>query len=626
MSQIFLRELKIMRLLLGSHEYMTIGSIAGQVSVTGRTVQNDIERLRCRVLELGLDSVFRFDLRRGRGVKVTLASGVGEAELNEALAKLDSRQGMTELGRETEVPEILARRIRYLEMLLNSRSELTIGFLADQGYVSKTVATRDLEWMDNWLSPFNLHIEKKQNRGILIRGQEWDKRNALVELLALSGLHKGEPEDKANIEIVNQILKDAETVFDIAIPNEYYLPLLIHLLICVSRIVKGDQVDVNDELSGQYSKVHMEIADEVAARLEKAYHTVLPRAERDYICIHLMGAEVYRANDIQSIQAVLSSIPPQASLLAKKLVKFVGLTIPHQFSKDKTLLLGLMLHLKTAIHRLKGNYSARMNAADHREVARTRGEYPEVYRAVFAAGAFYEGTCDVSVTEDELSDITLHFAMAIARRQDHMRAVFVSNSGQLSIHASCRRLVRQIPLLNIVDICKPPQLSLKLETEYDFVITQVPLTGVSKPIFLLSNEPDGEELEQIRTHMGIPAKASADSRRIAATTHEIFPKNSADMIHKINALLAQDNGKLPDKTSSLLSQPGKSLLMNGALWVRQDIETDGVPRAWVFLVNTPVEMEGQNLRRVVLTQLPDHDVNEYAKLVREAWDTLLLWK
>lgn len=152
------RESEILHILLNSSDYLTIEKIASRLGVSRRTIQNDIDRLTQRIGELGLQSRIAVEKKSGSGIRIRSNGNCTDLlGLNgKTPLRLDSDQWSQD------------RRIEILNMLLNSDTELTTQFLADQFYTSKGVIAKDLSWIEGWLSNYSLEIDKTRHKGCLL--------------------------------------------------------------------------------------------------------------------------------------------------------------------------------------------------------------------------------------------------------------------------------------------------------------------------------------------------------------------------------------------------------------------------------------------------------------------------
>ena len=275
-----------------------------------------------------------------------------------------------------------------LKDLIFSNDELTIQFFADQFYISRTVILKDLEWVSQWLSEFNLQLFKTQHRGIGIIGDEVSRRNAIAGFFDI--YKTKEP----------LLMKD----FD-SLGEEKYLKLK----------------NIYPKIA-EYGSLERDTAEYIATRIETEYNLEFPESERIYICMHLMSYNTFNYVEKGSSNDSLKNIPKKIELLAICLIEYVDARLGTSFVSDKLLFFGIIFHLKNSIQRLENN-------------VRPKAIHPGVLEGI-SIGRY-------------LSELSQE--------------------------------------LEIVDVCSSFQLVYKAESEYDFIITTVPLKQEHKPIADLSH-------------------------------------------------------------------------------------------------------------------------------------------
>ncbi|HML36368.1 MAG TPA: transcription antiterminator [Bacillota bacterium] len=638
--------MKILYMLLEADDFLTISKIAKHFGLSKRTIQTDLEKLEKLITALDVSDEVQVEKKSGCGIRAYAKSG--NTELIEK--KIKTMYGSVSDQNDDEYEDYeyknYIRHIETLRMLINSNDELTIQFLADQFYVSKSVVLKDLEWINIWLSKFNLKVYKRQHRGICIIGSEKDRRNALVEFFTLSRYQSidvlnikdsaafnssdyridGEKYGKikklypkVNIEKISGIIRNAEKEFDFFMPDEHYESLFMHLLISIDRILKGSNVDDNDDmLYEQLGETQMQVAEYIASQIEKEFSTVLPRAERAYICMHLMGSELYNVSDETNIKSVISDIPANIKNLANELIDFVGKILGCDFKGDTVLLFGLMFHLKTSIYRLKNNFS--FKSFDDSMVKR---KYPQVYKAVFAADVFYEKHCKVLLTADEIMAVTLHFALSMERVKHENKFIFVSNGGVASNVEMCESIRELFPDIKIVDICNQYQLDLKNEDEFDFIIANVPITH-SKPVIKVSSNLESGEIENLKCYIragntGRVRMPDMKQDPVKTLSFEINPKNEEELFLKMAEIIRTDEEclELLGGAKAEIRRTGKEIILEDAMWAKAMVKKEKLFFAVNFRLNTPLNVNNDNVQEAFIYFVSDEGGNFYEKSMRD---------
>ena len=120
--------------LLEEAGYLTLEGLAQRAGVSKRTVQHDLERLEAWLEDEGLSERITLVKKSGSGVCLVCT----DESKKEAAELFGSHLQKNRTNDNYE------RRLEVAKFLLFSHDDLTIQFLADQFYVSKSVIQKDL--------------------------------------------------------------------------------------------------------------------------------------------------------------------------------------------------------------------------------------------------------------------------------------------------------------------------------------------------------------------------------------------------------------------------------------------------------------------------------------------------
>ena len=478
---------KILNYLLDNEGFVTLDALSEVLNISKRSVQNYLNKAELWFDEHDISDV---QLVKKQGCGIALSAG-GENE-GKLRSLLNSRYFTLADGS-------VDRRIELLRMLVLSRDELTIQFLADQFYLSRFTILSDLDWAEAWLSRFKLKLFKTQRRGIGIVGDEVSRRAAIaayfdlkeqkepyseyysanVYRLAIDRLQKMEEiYNEADIKKVCSIIEEAEKEFDFYMDNEYYTSLVTHITISVYRLRNG--CTIQKEFmppEGDFPQMEMNTSMFIAKRLEETFSIKLPDSECKYICIHLMSYNTFHEENENERR-----VPENIEMLTIHLIEAVEAATGCTFSADKLLFFGLAHHLKNSIYQQKQTPGIRSSQREE-----LPAEYKEIYENVKKQEKLYREFSGIAPDEQELVSLTLYFALSQERTTSRKRALLVSGMGIIRLRKLCEYLGKKLPQIHIIDMCSPYQLPLYPENSYDFIITTVQLEKAEKPVADISH-------------------------------------------------------------------------------------------------------------------------------------------
>lgn len=494
--------------LLEEAGYLTLEGLAQRAGVSKRTVQHDLERLEAWLEDEGLSERITLVKKSGSGVCLVCT----DESKKEAAELFGSHLQKNRTNDNYE------RRLEVAKFLLFSHDDLTIQFLADQFYVSKSVIQKDLTWVNKWLLQYGLAVSKRQNRGVGIYGSEANRRLAIASLVELSGSRGGEDArafglaeninilrvdlaafynglnrcPRADVGRIAEIIQNAENRYDFFLMDSYYTALLVHLAIAVERLLSGQGVSASDYPENLLTTPEGEIANEIADELETAFQLKVPESERAFICMHIMGAHITGGQSLLEEDAG-DTHSRRIGAFTQCVVTLVEQATGLRFSQDDLLLLGLAMHVKTSVYRLKSGL-----AKPARRAAASRRGHPAIYRAVWASGYFYRLFFHVTPTEEELSSVCLHFLHSLYRRKRRLRALLVYRSGIAEAEDMLERAHELEDDVDIQDICVVGQLFMKELSSYDLIISAAEIAGEGTPVIHVSRKITDEEIGRIR--------------------------------------------------------------------------------------------------------------------------------
>jgi transcriptional antiterminator len=489
---------RMMGLLLDGKDYITLELLSQEMELSKRSVQNYLVKAEVWLKENGLHglSILR---KQGYGIRL-----LGEREALERL------EGLMRCNQFSLDDGKAARRMEILRDLTFSNTELTIQYLADQFYVSRSAIVCDLEWVEQWLAKYRLRLFKTQRRGIGVVGDEISRRAAIAGYFDLKKTDgktqewlparlerenlqnlRGVYSDK-DISTVCAVIDEAEEEFEFFLSDEFFVSLVTHIIIGIFRLKGGSRLD--EEFlppDGEFPQLEMQAATFIARRLGELFQVELPESEQVYICIHLMSF-----NTFQGAQDANRSMPWEIEHLTIQLIEIMDAETGYSFSADEMLFFGLSYHIRAVVYRLKKNLCSLEPA-----VLVIPDNIRELFEVVKKQEALYCGICGVTPDQRELLSIAYHFKTSLERMTPKHRALLVSNFGIVSLVELANHLRENLPQLRVVNLCSTNQLSMCKDTSYDFIISTIQLDDPPKPLADLSHVAKSDYVHYIEEFM-----------------------------------------------------------------------------------------------------------------------------
>lgn len=233
---------KIIRCLLDATKPMTTAEIANEINMSVSSVKHSMKEVKKIITDFNIPIISEakkgilFDISKDQ--KKNIENQLGH----------DSDKSYSFIYRRNHILKILAKR----------NSNYTIQIFADDLGVSKKIIQQDLDNIEQWLSFFDITMNKTQNIGVTISGKEFDLRQALIFNNSSMGefiLDTDEvPYDldfrisktfynyfitvypKNDIRMIQNMITDAERLMDYHFEEISFMQIMEYLTVSYNRI------------------------------------------------------------------------------------------------------------------------------------------------------------------------------------------------------------------------------------------------------------------------------------------------------------------------------------------------------------------------------------------------------
>lgn len=613
-KQIDSRVEKLLQILFyKKEEAITINQLALELSISNRTVRNDLDKLETYLNNL-----------QGQ-IKIIKKPRIGIWLEYDDIGKQRLKKLMNYQGIYLEPYSSEERQRFIVKRLIQSFHPVSMQSLADDLIVSRVTISKDLEAVHKKLEKYNLSLVKKKNQGISIDGDEKNWRRAASDLIAQIKeeeelkdilLKSNDPigHNRLNIQDIHNI-KDlipqmelakieaiiiaAETQLSSPLSDEAFTGLVIHIAISIERLKQKKDIKMSLENIEEIKK-HKEysVASWIGMRLEKEIHIKIPESEIAYIALHIIGAKPMQVIDVgDNKEFILDNIDFAVLEGTKEIIHLVENILSVPLSNDKNLLIGLSLHLKTAVNRLKYGLSLRNPLLD-----KIKEKYPSIFGASWATSIIFERRFNIQITEEEIGYIAIHIGAALERNKSNYRVLVVCSTGVGTSQLAVSRLKNRIENIEIVGVSSLHELDKYPLSEYDLIISTIPIVEKDKPVVLISIFVDDNDIALILQKINALNNRKLDNNKYSISPllnkELIFLRESfssrTDVIKKIGDILKKSEYVTEEFIVSALSREKitSTAVGNGvALPHGKDIYVNR-PTIAVILLDKPIDWGG----------------------------------
>lgn len=634
---------QIISILLDAKEPITMVKLAEMVSLSEKTVRNYLKDLGEELGENGIELI------KKPNVGVFLH---GDEEKRAWLLRSidNNRNEAVEFS-----PE--ARREYILSVLLKTRDTYTIQLLSDDLYCSKSTITNDLVPVEKWLKDHDLELKRKQNQGLWIEGNEEDFRRAMSDLFYEmkeepldTQVDEGELDyriDVANYKKIKamfpridllriqQIILEAEDKLEYSFTDQAFVNFIVHIAIVIERIRNNKSIETPEE-TVNFSEENADeyrVAEWIVQRIGKEFKLDIPKSEVYYISLHILGARIQEQVGFEDIDSLLGSQDEIYLSIAKDMISLVSDVLKVDLNDDKLLLLALTIHLRPTIVKLKYGLNLRNPILD-----RIKKEYTSIFGAVWACSSIFERYMNITINEDEIGYIALHFAVALYRINKRIKALVVCTSGVGTSQMVASRIKKKFGEIDIISIIPMKKLDDKLAREADIIISTIPIEKPGSNIVYISTLMDELDVLKIRKAIDNIGSTEIDVSEMNKTKLNAYDgiideglcfidehRNEFPEIIEYYSGLMESKGYVKKGFSqNVLERENKSstYIGKGISIPHSREEFVIVPKICIISLKKPVHWHGNELKIIVILALRFKDVTTTKSFFKNFYNIL----
>lgn len=466
------RMISILQHLLVADDPVKSEYLAKLIQVTSRTIRSDIRELDDFLNKYGA----AIEPIRSRGYALKITD-------DHAFRALLQQLFISGEPNDPASPDY--RQLYIIRRLLIADHYLKLEDLADELYISRSTLNNDFKEVKQVLSNYGLSIDARPNYGIRLKGDEMRLRFCISEFI-INRSNEEQIDHKENtpriltsreMTLIRGIILEQIKKFGVSLSDVAFNNLVIHIAIACMRIRDGNQIAMHPiEIENIRNDDEFRAAKQIAALIESELNMVFPEAEIAYISLHLAGNKWLA----EAKEDPTGRITPDKLLNAKiyELGKSILLEIDKDLnlniSHDSELLMGICLHLKPALNRVKYGMNIRNPMLDH-----VKSNYPLAFQAGVIAAKLIESTLNISIPEAEMGFLAIHVGAAMERQRVKSRpkrCLVVCTSGVGSARLLYYKLQStfgaRLEVAGTTEYYKLSQIPLH---DIDFVVSTVPI-------------------------------------------------------------------------------------------------------------------------------------------------------
>lgn len=400
------RETQILKLLFDhKHTYLTSQEIASGIDVSNRTARKYLHLLEDALKQ---ESLATIEAKQGNGyqLKIEDASRFDEFYLEEVKSQMASKDITT-------IQESNDRQYYILNRLFFEQSAVYVDAIADELFVSRSTISNDLVEIKKLITPYQIELQSKSNKGIFIVGNEQNIRHFIMNYFFMERLHdnlfafsmyanllEGISVEEIVIIVLDECRESQLKLSDFIVYN-----LVLHIGLAIKRIQNGFFMDIQAPISFDEDSIEYQTALKILARIEHAVGITFSSEEADFIALHLKN-KITAKTIFKKADATEEQI--RAQLL--ETLKAIDQDTPFDLEHDTILIDGLMLHFIPLLTRLQNNSSI-----ENPLLEEIKTQYPDLFELTVNYFSKMPVFKSYQVTEGEWAYLAIHITAAVER-------------------------------------------------------------------------------------------------------------------------------------------------------------------------------------------------------------------
>ncbi|MDT2390600.1 BglG family transcription antiterminator [Enterococcus avium] len=400
------RETQILKLLFDHrHTYLTSQEIASGIDVSNRTARKYLHLLEDALKQ---ESIAVIEAKQGNGyqLKIEDARRFDEFYLKEVKNQMASKDITT-------IQESNDRQYYILNRLFFEQSAVYVDAIADELFVSRSTISNDLVEIKKLITPYQIELQSKSNKGIFIVGNEQNIRHFIMNYFFMERLHdnlfafsmyanllEGISVEEIVIIVLDECRESQLKLSDFIVYN-----LVLHIGLAIKRIQNGFFMDIQAPISFDEDSIEYQTALKILARIEHAVGITFSSEEADFIALHLKN-KITAKTILKKADATEEQI--RAQLL--ETLKAIDQDTPFDLEHDTILIDGLMLHFIPLLTRLQNNSSI-----ENPLLEEIKTQYPDLFELTVNYFSKMPVFKSYQVTEGEWAYLAIHITAAVER-------------------------------------------------------------------------------------------------------------------------------------------------------------------------------------------------------------------
>lgn len=444
---------------------ITVSTLAAKFQVSERTIRNDIKQLN---QELG--GIASIEGNKGQyGLHIFSAE-----EFNKVFAKLSETDAFLNSPK---------NRMDYaFGRLVRSATPILTDQLAYEMNVGRSTLIGDLKKLREEVSEYGLAIEGKTSKGLVLHGEEINIRKYILEK-NYQYIYKDYPLDREIVEVITTTFHNYSIERSVQQRFEQFVTLML------DRFLTGHYIGkLNSEHYRLGARDEFEIVNILVDNIGNLLDVEIPLEEKIFVFLPILGMRT--PADITKLGPIKldSNIPVLMENIIASIRQEMNINlVSNEFTQE------FLYHLMFMCNRLK--YGIKIQNPLLEDLQQ---KYPLAYQMAGVAARIVERDYGLQVSESEKGYLAAYFGVfltenTVSRKQ--FKIALVCGTGRVTARLVAIQLKKILDSSTILDTYSDENITQEIMSEYDIVITTVPLSiSCHRPVIRINEVFDEQEI------------------------------------------------------------------------------------------------------------------------------------
>lgn len=480
-----MRNIEILEILevLDRNNYASSERLADKLAIGGKTLRGRIGQIN----EVLPKSFAAIEMKRGVGYLLRVKDEQGFLDWKTRLLEEEKK----------EVPCTTEERVNYLLLyFLCHREYIKKAELCELLFVSEKTISQELRKTEKVLRQYGIQIEKKAHYGMRSDGDEFAKRQCLMNFYTsgvLSDDSRDEAEQKRRIRnVVLEVVREEQLLF-----SEMSVHCLIdYIYVSICRIRHGFVIE-----DAKIRDIDAKLVDAAKQVINKLWKMEFAHADREqeavYLAVYLQGSRMYKS-DLNGTSNLI--ITEDVIHLVDEMLESIYEVYLVDMRNAFNLRMNLYKHLVCMELRLQ--YGIEIKNPLLMEIKET---YLFSYLLAQQACIFIAEKYNRNISDDEIAYLAMLFELQKSQDEESVtvekkKILLVCATGRTSSEFLMLTLMKKFGKdIEKIDLCSAYELEEWNLGGYDGIFTTIPIArSVSIPVILIHDFLSQSELEQVR--------------------------------------------------------------------------------------------------------------------------------